>query len=69
MDAVRRQGVARRRRQRTTLFGWAGLAVHAQQISARIQRQVQGASGAVFRCAISSDGYHLISSVGYHLIS
>jgi len=49
MDAVRRQGVTRRRRQRTTLFGWAGLAVHAQQISARTQRQVQGASGAVVR--------------------
>lgn len=49
MDAVQRQGMTRRRRQETTLFGCAGLAVHAQQISARIQRQARGASGAVFR--------------------
>lgn len=47
MAAVRRQGVTRRRRQRTTLFGCSGWAVHAQQISACIQRQVQGDSRCV----------------------
>ena len=49
MAAVRRQGVTRKRRRRTTLFGWTGWAVQAQQISACMQRQVQGASCAVFR--------------------
>ncbi len=37
-DAVCRQRVNQRRRQRKTLFNWA---VNAQQISARIQRQIQ----------------------------
>ena len=38
MDAARRQGVTRRWRPRRAIFGWA---VHAQQISACIQRQIQ----------------------------
>jgi hypothetical protein len=65
MDAVRRQGVTCRRRQRTTHFGWAGFAVHAQQISARIQRQVQDASGAVFRsCSAALGRSHSVCGIG-----